>query len=198
MAKRRKKSREKTFEEILEKNGEHFAEEIKALLKSAGIDVEERYKKKHEEMGFRVFGIVGPLIGSIVSVIFLALFAWILNFINLGLSIYLIASVTSFITSNMHWLFALFLFFGYSDYFSRRNKKTFWIVAPFVGSIVMLFVLWISIWALDTINLSANSIFLAYLSNSLYSNMIPIAFAFIVLDYVIIVIEKTIIFKGLK
>ena len=198
MAKRRKKAREKTFEEMLEKNGEDFAEEINILTKKIGIDIEKGYQKKHDDWGFSVFGIVGPLVGSVIGVLFLTFFVWILKFINLGIGSSLISSVINFVLGNMHWLFALFLFLGYNDYFSKRNKKTFWIVAPFVGSIVMLFVLWMAIWTLDTINLSANSIFLAYLSNSLYSNMVPIAFAFIVLDYVIIVIEKTIIFKGLK
>ena len=78
MAKRRKKTGAKSFEEILEKNGEDFVEELNVLAKKIGIDIEKEYGKKHDDWGFTVFGIVGPLIGSVIGILFLTLFAWIL------------------------------------------------------------------------------------------------------------------------
>lgn len=199
MAKKSKKYKT-DFEKAIEKNAKDFAEEIEAIAENFGIRVEKKAKsiEKHDEFGFRVFGFAGPFVGSAVSLIFLILFAFVLNFVNIALGSVLLSNIANFLLRNMHWFFALFLFSGYSEYFAKRFKNSFWMVSPLVSGIAFIFVIWISIWALNMINLSANNLFVGFLSNLLYSNMVPIALIFIVVDYVLILTEKIIIFKGFK
>jgi hypothetical protein len=192
MAKRRDVSKS---EKMLEKNANDFAEELAVLAENIGVRFKDKHPEKKDGWGFRVFGFVGPLLGSVFGVLFLMFFAWIVNFINLGLNSFILSGVSSFFWNNAYWFFVLFLFFGYSDYISKRFEKKYWVVSPFVSSAGLVFIVWISIWALNMINIQANSVFVNLLSNFLYSNMFGIMFAFIILDYVLILIEKTILIE---
>jgi hypothetical protein len=196
MAKRRKNSKNGKFEKQLEKNTNDFADEISALAEKIGIRFEEKPIEKHDDWGFRVFGFVGPLFGSVFGTLFLLFFAWLANLAGIALRIGFFSAFSNLLSENIYWFFALFLFLGYSDYFSKRFRKTYWIVSPFVSGVSVLFVVWIAIWALSMINVYTNTVFVAFLSNLLYSNMMNILFAFIILDYVLILIKKTILFKG--
>lgn len=179
---------------MLEKNAKDFAEEMEALAEKFS----ERFEGRgHEDWGFRVFGLVGPLIGSVFGTLFLLVFAWFVSLVNAWLGIGLFYSVSSFVRSNIHWFFGLFIFFGYSDYFSRRYRKSYWTVSPFVNGVTVFFVVWMAVFALNAINRHAGSLLIAGLSNFLYSNIFTIMFAFMALGYILILIEKIII-KGLK
>ena len=195
MAKRRI-SKKMDFEKQMEKNAEDFAEEISALADKIGIKIEEKSSKKHEDWSFKVFGLVGPLLGSVFGMVVLMIFAWVAMFAGLVSGMGFFLTFSRFLSSNIYWFFALFLFLGYSEYFSNRFKKTYWVVSPIVSGIGILFVIWIAIWALNTINIYTNTVFVAFLSNILYSNMVNILFVFIILNYVLILIEKSIIFKS--
>ena len=181
----------------MEKNADDFAEEIISLAERTGIKFREKRQRK-DGWDFRVFGFVQPLIWSVLGVLFLLFFAWMVNFINLGLDSFVLSGTSSFLWNNSYWFFVLFLFFGYSDYVSKRFEEKYWIVSPFVSSAGLVFIIWISIWALNMINIQANSVFINLLSNFLYSNMFNIMFAFIILDYVLILIEKGILIEGKK
>lgn len=181
---------------MLEKNAKDFAEEVVALAKKAGIKPEKRHKE-NDDWSFRVFGFVGPLIGSVFGTLFLVLFSWLVGIMSTVLGMLFFTDVSYFITNNVHWFFVLFLFFGYSEYFSKRFRKRYWVVSPFVSGTGLVFVIWLAIWALNLVNVYGSSIFVANLSNFLYANMIGIMFVFIVLDYVLIVIEKIIITEGM-
>jgi hypothetical protein len=196
MAKRRKNSKNGKSKKQLEKNAEDFAEEISALADKIGIKLDEKPIRKHEDWGFRVFGFVGPLIASVFGMVVIMIFAWLAMFTGIVSGMGFFSTFSRFLSSNIYWFFALFLFLGYSDYFSKRFKKTYWVVSPLVSGIGFLFVIWIAIWTLNTINVYTNTVFVGFLSNLLYSNMVNILFIFIILDYVLILIEKTIIFKG--
>jgi len=148
----------------------------------------KKWEKEQHEWWFRTFGLIGPLIGSIFGLIFLALGIWILNLINLPLGSDFISETSNFLFTNLQWFFAAFLFFGYSNYLSRRLPKTYWIVSPIISSIGVVFAIWISTWVLNLINIYANSnIIITGVSTFLYLNLWGI---FLVLGYAIIFIKK--------
>jgi len=194
MAKKHKLTKQ---QKMLEKNAENFAEELEALAEKIGIKF-EGHKERHDDWGFRVFGFVAPLLGSVFGALFLLFFAWMINLINTGLGISLFSSIYLFVRNNIYLFFGLFIFFGYSDYFSKRYKKTFWTVSPIINGVGLLFAIWISIFVLNVISNYYNSVFLCNVSNILYSNMLGLYFVFILLGYILILIEKSIIIKGLK
>lgn len=179
------------FGKRMEKRGKDFAEEMQDLGERFGRRMDRR-DKEWKYRWFGVFGFIGPLIGSILGVVFLGILIWLLKFINLPLNSSFISSVSNFLFVNLHWFFAVFLFFGYSDYFSKRFHITFWIVSPITTSIGTIIVIWISTWVLNLINASVQSSLIASVSNFLRANLLSLFIIFLVLGYVIVIIKKLI------
>jgi hypothetical protein len=181
------------FGKRMEKRGKEFGEEMENLSERISEHFERRGKEWAEECKdwwFGTLGFIGPLIGSIFGVVCLAFGVWVLKFINLPLNSSFISSLSNFILTNLHWFFAIFLFFGYNDYFSKRYPKTYWIISPFTNSIGVIFVVWIAVWILNLINKFTDSAVISFVSNFLYLNLLRIFFVFLVLGYTIIFIKK--------
>jgi len=193
---RRSDLTDREYEELeskIEQRSREFAEEIEQIGRRLGMDIEHvarRHEREHRERWFRTFGLMGPLLGSIFGIIFLAFGLWVLSFINLSLGSIFISEILNFFFANLHWLFAAFLFFGYSNYFSMRFPKTFWLVSPIVGSLGVVFVLWISASVLRIINVYVSSNFISVLSSFVYGNLWGIFFALVVLSYAVIFFRK--------
>jgi hypothetical protein len=186
------------FGKRMEKRGKDFGEEMGDLGERIGKRFERKSKKWEKECKdwwFFSLGFIGPLIGSIFGIICLAFGLWILKFVNLPLNSSFISGLSSFILSKMHWFFAVFLFFGYSDYFSKRYQKTFWIVSPIFNSIGIVVVVWFVTWMLNLINGFASSTVISFVSNFLYLNLTGIFFVFLVLGYAIVFIKKFITYS---
>jgi hypothetical protein len=202
MAKRRRPRRRRSdltdreYEELeskIEQRSREFAEEIEQLGRRLGMDIEHaarRHERERGERWFRAFDMMGPLVGSIFGIIFLAFGLWVLSFINLSLGSIFISDISNFFFSNLHWLFAAFLFFGYSNYFLMRFPKTYWLVSPIIGSLGAVFVLWISVSVLKIINVYASSSFITAVSGFVYGNLWGIFFAFVVFGYAVIFFRK--------
>lgn len=181
------------FGKRMEKRGKDFSEEMGALGKRLGWSRKPKGKRQEEVCRgwwFRTFGFIGPLIGSLFVIVCIAVGIGVLNFINLGFGSSFISQVTDFLFSNLGWFFAVFLFFGYTDYFSKRYPKTYWMVSPIAGSICTVIVIWIAVWLLNLINVYVNSTLIASLTNFLSVNLWGIFIAFLVLGYAVIVIKR--------
>ena len=193
MAKKRRKKRKKKDESLIEIRFKNFAEEIEAIAENFSKRMErkgKKWEKKYRDWWFRNFGFIGPIIGSIFRLVFLGLGIWMLNLINLALRSSFILAISNFLFRNLHWFFGVFLFFGYSEYFSKRFPKTYCIFSPIVISIGIIFVIWVSIWILNAINTFAGSSVIASVSNFLYVNLSGMFVLFLVLGYAVKFIKK--------
>ena len=183
------------FGKFMEKRGKEFGEEIGELGKRFGKNFEDEGKKLEKEWKgwwFRTFGLIGPLVGSIFGIVFLAIGIVVLNLINMFLGSSFISLVSNFIFRNLYFFFAVLLFFGYSDYLSKRFPKTFWIAKPMTTSLGIALVIWISIWILSLVNIYVGSRLITSLTNFLYLNMWGVFFVFLVFGYALIAIKKII------
>jgi len=190
---RRYRKKEEDFGDWVEKRSKEFAEEMEDIGKRFGIQIEreaKKWEKEESEWWFRNFGFIGPLIGSIFGLVFIVFGIWILNLINVPLRSGFISTISSFIFTNLHWFFAAFIFFGYSNYLSKRLPKTYWIISPFIKGVGAVFIIWISVWLLNIINIYADNSVIAHVSNFLYLNLWEIFILFLVLGYVIIFAKK--------
>jgi uncharacterized membrane protein YeaQ/YmgE (transglycosylase-associated protein family) len=164
-----------------------FGEEMEDL----GKRFERRYggrRERRKEWWFN-FGFVGPLIGSIFSLLFLIIGIWILDLFNSILGSVFVSALTNFIFVNLNWFFAAFLFFGYNNYLSRRYKS-YWIISPITGSIGAVIVIWLATVILNLINTVPRSSLIATVSNLLSTNLAEIFVLFLVLGYVVTIIRK--------
>jgi len=181
------------FGKNMEKRGKEFGKEMEEFGERFGKHMEHRAKKWEKEWRdwwFISFGFIGPLVGSIIGIVFLSFGILVLRFINLPLDSGFISGLSTFILAKLHWFFAAFLFFGYSDYFSRRYSKTYWVVSPLINSIGAVFVIWVGTWILTIINNYAQSSLLAAVSNVLYENLVGIFFLFLIFGYIVVIVKK--------
>lgn len=191
------------FGKRMNKRGKEFGEEMRDLGERLGKKMERRSKKWEKEWKdwwFTTFGFIGPLIGSVFGIICLSVGILALNLINLPLESNFISGVSNFLFKNLHWFFTAFLFFGYTDYFSKRFSETYWIVSPIVTSVGVVIVIWISVWILNLINAYVSSSIITSLSNFLYVNLLGIFFLLLVFGYALVVIKKLVLLfvMGLK
>jgi len=185
----RKPKRKKETE--LEKRAKDFAEEVEAIGKRFGKRMEKK-GKEWECCGPKTFGFIGPLISSIFGIIVLCLGIWLLNWINIPTGSSFISRLTSFIFTNLHWFFAFFVYSNYTEYFSKKYSKSYWIISPLTTSIGIVIVIWISIMILNIINASVASSIILIASNFLYENLPGFFFLFLVLGYAFVTIKMLI------
>ncbi len=188
-----RKKKEKDFGDWIEQKSKEFAEEMEGIGKRFSVQLEreaKKWEKEESEWWFRTFGFMGPIIGSVFGLVFILFGVWILNFINLPLKNSFITAISSFIFTNIHWFFAIFIFFGYSTYLSKKLPKTYWIISPFIQIVGAIFIIWISIWFLNIINVYANNNVIAHISNFLYLNLWEIFLFLLILGYFIIFTKR--------
>jgi phage shock protein C len=135
---KKKASRKKTR---VEKNVEHFSEEMGDLGERIGKRFEER--GEHWDSWFhRTFGVVGPLISSVFALVIFALIVWVIGIVNFSGSSFLL-TIRSFLMTNIGLFFLIFLFFSYASYFSKASRRAYAPFSPLVVAVGIGIVLWI-------------------------------------------------------
>jgi hypothetical protein len=183
------------FGKLMDQRGREFAEEIEDIGERFGRHMDRKsskWEKRCKYWWFSTLGFIGPLIGSILGIVFIALGIWVLDVINLPLSSSFISSLSSFLYRNLALFFAAFLFFGYSDYFSKRFPRAFWIISPITTALGIVILIWASIFILNLINATLNSSFISSVSNFLHANLSGIFVVAVVLGYIFLFIGKMI------
>lgn len=137
----RRKALKPKHEPVSRRNVDHFAEEVG--------DIGNRIGKRFEESGeqwdswfHRTFGVVGPLISSVLGLLVFALVIWVVGIANFSGSTFLLA-IRSFLMSSIGLFFLIFLFFSYASYFSKINRKAYAPFSPLVTAAGIGIVLWI-------------------------------------------------------
>ncbi len=183
----------KKFGTRMEKQGRNFGEEVGELGERFGGHMKHKgkmWEREWDDRSFGTFGLLWPIIGSIFTLIFFAVGVWILNFINLSVKSYLIFQVSSFLFSNLYIFFAFSLFFGYARYFRRRFRSAYWLLSPVVSSLMIIFLVWISIFILDLMNFYVESIFIQSIAGFLRANFAGIFFFFAVVGYAFEIMKR--------
>ncbi len=121
---------------------EDFGEEIEKL----GKKLEENVEREESRIGKRwheTFGIVGPLITAIFSIVVFSVFLWFLGFFAFTTGFEFLIGVKYFLASNLGVFFLLFLFFNYAKYFKRLNPIVYKPVWPLIASAKVVVTVWI-------------------------------------------------------
>jgi hypothetical protein len=182
-----------SFGKRLDRSGRQFAEEIDYIARRFRNHFDDKGKEwemKYKGWWFRSFGFIGPLIGSVLGIIFLAIGILVLNLINASLGNGFIFSLTDFLQGNLHWFFGAFLFFGYSDYFFKRSPGFYRVISPIILGIGVVIVIWIVAGILNLINAYAQSSAIGVVSGFLYSNLFGLFVLFVALGYLVMIIKR--------
>ncbi|MFA5357845.1 MAG: hypothetical protein WC308_02885 [archaeon] len=162
------------FEERMERKSERFEEKMRHRF--------DRKKAKRFYL-WSPFGLLGPVIGSIIGIIVLVIGIFLLNFFNIFVGSTFISAFSSFLSGNIQWFFLISLFFGYGKYVSRLVYPIGWLLSPLLGSAGFTFALWIIAEILKATNVSAQISFIGSASNFIINNLLPIFLVLLVLSY---------------
>lgn len=185
----------KKREDVIEEKFRHFGEEVESL----GKRFERRMDKKGQEWDswfHRTFGLVGPIISSIIGIIVLVLLVWVIWMVNLPFGNSFINNIRVFLLNNMGTFFLIFMFFSYSSYFSKAYPRGYRPFSPLVLALGFAIALWLAARAIIVANLSLGITFLAQVTSFILGNIIFIFGFVVVLGYIIFSIG--LVFTGPK
>lgn len=135
-----------------------FEEEISQLGKGLEKDM-EKAGKKLERRYYRRYGLLGPFLWSLVTLIFLALAIWVFDSMGGTLNSFILTEIAAFIDQYLALFFVLSLFFNYTSYIFRYYPERSRFISPPVkalGGVVTIWVLTEMMFILNTeFNISA-------------------------------------------
>jgi len=181
----RKRSRRK--EPPVDKRIEHFAEEVGAMGERLGKRMEREYR---ENWFHRTFGIVGPLISSVLGIVLFALFVWLIGFLNATIASPFLASIQSFLSSNIGLFFLMFLFFSYVSYFSRHNPRTYVPFSPLAAAVGIAIGFWLAQNALSIVGVYTGVSVISNTALVMERLTYPIFFLALLIGYLVLSIVR--------
>lgn len=172
------------FGKHVDKGSRHFCEEMDGLGRKFGNFVE--YKEKEcRGWWLTTFGMIGPLIGSVLGILCLAICVWVLQLVNSGVHSTFISVLTKFLLVNLPWFFLALLFFGYTHYVSKRWQRIHWILSPLIAAVGAVIAIWFLILILNVVNVFVENAVILNVSTFLYENIMEIFSLVIVIGYAI-------------
>lgn len=175
----KKKEQKNRFEEGVE----NFAEEMEALGRRL-----EHKANKHTEC-CKSHPLV-PLLSSILCIIVLGIFIWLIDFLNLGAISIFFTSLKTFLVNNLALFFLATLIFSYSDHLSKKHR---WFKASvpvfFAGKVI--YGLWILGNLILIVNESLNNSFLASVASFMMNNSLWLFPLIVIVGYVVLVLKFT-------
>ncbi|MBN2094984.1 MAG: hypothetical protein JW727_02970 [Candidatus Aenigmarchaeota archaeon] len=174
--------------------GDEFGNVMERRAKELGEEAEDigaRAKKRIRNCGisgtcywFGDLSIIGPFLASIIGIVLLAFGIFIMRIMNTLLQSSFVMSMADFLAANLNWFFAFSLFFGYTDYLSRRYEKSWWMVSPIAAGISTIIVAWIFAKVVEVINAVPKTEALSAISEILLSNLWGILALVIIIGYI--------------
>lgn len=181
------------FGERMAKRGEDFGEEMAELGDRFGRKMERRGREwgRHgRSWWFTTFGIAGPLIASVVGIIFLIIAIIVLKIANFVLGSSFITAIGDFLYANVYIFFAIFLFTNYNEYFSKRFRSTYWMITPITAGVSLVVAFWIIAWVLTLVNTVPHLAVLSTIASFINANLLTLFVIVFVLGYVFVVIGR--------
>ena len=107
----------------------------------------------HCRHSFGSFSVLSPLFKSLFGTAMLAIFAWLLSFLDLGAKGGFFPSVSAFFLSNIALFFAVALFFEYAKYAIHLLPRFLRFTRPFVDAAGAVWAAWIIMSLIGIVNI---------------------------------------------
>jgi len=178
----------KSLEERIEDFGaemEEFGDRFESEMETFGDELERSYHS--------LFGAFGPLLWSLVGLVFLGVLIWALYSIGEAIPGTVFVSAGDFILDHLALLFLLLLIFNYTSYLSKRYHSKFKYISPLTTALAI--VVWI--WIIGKLLLLMEPQFdtISYAVNSLHGNLVSIFLLLVIIFYLLLIIKES---KGSK
>ncbi|VVB76757.1 Uncharacterised protein [uncultured archaeon] len=171
------------FGKRMEKSASAFGEEMSDAGSRFGRHVQK-------EWWARTFGAIGPLITSVVGILFFAIGIVVINFVNYFLGSTFVAAVAKFLFDNIYLFFAIFVFSSYKGYLSVVHKMAYELLSPILVGVSFAIAFWSAGWVLRLINTVPKVALIGQISEFFFAEMATILLVVIVLGYVFVVAKR--------
>ena len=199
----RRRKKQKRYEEMTNEDWGDWGERMRKGGKEFGERFERRMERKMEHKGrerrthwshwwLEAFGVAGPIVASIIGIVFLAIGIFVLRFVNFFLGSTFLSALAIFLYANIGLFFVIFLFSSYNEYFHRRHWRHYWIVEPIAVAISITIAFWILSSFLYLVNTVPKVGTLIAIADFLSSNLMTIFVAVVVVGYVFVFIRRMI------
>jgi hypothetical protein len=178
------------FGKGIDRGSKNFSEGMERLGEDFGKHMEKHGKRMCCRNWSETFGLMGPLIRSLVGIILLLIVIWILNFVSYSASSSFVFMLSNFLSINIPWFFLASFFFGYCDYLSLRNRRSYWLVSPIVNSLKVVFVLWILASILNLSGIYTGTSIIIEFSNFVLVSLPALFSVLVILGYAFEIIIK--------
>jgi len=135
----------------IEKGFEDFGKEMESI----GNRLEKRFDSD-DCCNSRGLGTFGPILASIVGILFIFVGAWFFGIINNSLGIEFLNPVVDYFRTNLALFFMVFLFMGYTSYLSKNYHKVYRPIYPLGTAAGIIITLWILCDIVSIVNVSLN------------------------------------------
>jgi len=136
------------------------------------------------------FGLISPIIGAGISLLFLIISLWILKLTNLAIQSQLVSMIISAASANIWVFFAFSLAMGYLDFLSKRSVVSFMALTPISSAGSITFSAWILAWLFRAIGSLASVQLLSEAGIALRQNLLPVFVMFLALGYAFILVSR--------
>ncbi|MCX6771940.1 MAG: hypothetical protein NTX79_07845 [Candidatus Micrarchaeota archaeon] len=131
-----------------------------------------------------IMGMIGPLIGAVVSLIVTIICLWIVRLVNIVLQSQLAALMIEAVDWNIAWFFVVPLVIGYCQYFARRFYAGYLVCMPIGNAAGFAFSTWIIAWVFRAVGTLSSIAFLYQIGAGLRENLLLIFALVLLLGYV--------------
>ena len=131
-----------------------------------------------------VLGLLGPLIGAVVSIIITIACLWAVKAANVIFQSELLSLMIGAVDRNIAWFFISPLVIGYCQHFAKRFYAGYLICLPLGNAVSFAFSMWIAAWVFRTIGALAGVALLSQIGAGVRENLLLVFALVLLLGYV--------------
>lgn len=143
---------------------------------------------------FLPLGLLGPLIGSAIWMVFIVLMLWALKLANIIFQSAFISLLVNSVATNLQWFLVFSLVIGYIDFFARRFQPAGIWLFPVSNAVGATFSAWIVAWIFRAVGTLAGVQILFDMGALLRANLLVVFAVFLALGA--LMLESRRMFRG--
>jgi len=131
-----------------------------------------------------LLGMMGPLVGAMISLIVTIICLWLVKFANVIFQSELLALIIDAVSRNIEWFLIVPLVIGYCQYFAKKFYAGHIVCTPIDNAVGFTFSMWIIAWVFRTIGDFTSTGFLFQIGTSVRENLLLIFSLVLLLGYI--------------
>jgi len=175
------------IEKTIEEKAEDFGEEMEKIGEKIGKEMQQDFRKK--SFSQRLFGVLYPLLKSILGVLIIGVAILAVKALNSHLGSDFLLNLNLFLTNNLGIFFIILLIFAYIRYLEKNFRYFHKAFSPIFAAFAITVFFWIMASILGMVRFSVGRFSFTALSNIIMNNLWNIFIFFTIILYLIVMVK---------